>query len=342
MAHFYLQNLLFLFLLIIPESSEETVSAAQEEDATLPCFKSTMMAPESCYRVKWTKLPTDPSNQPKVIFASPQSAKFQNAEGVKWGADGNGQMSLSLKRLNKSDEGPYRCEIFQGWDCKVNKTIYLKVKDCKTLQAVKAAPGTIVNLHCPVDVISEYQQQNVSWAMLKGGFENPIFLNSKKIEINGTSLVIYHVNFSDSGWFRCKYLLDQTHCCFDLKLQTQVDAHVAITVPAIATETVQARATSVIIWETKIEGSSGAFIALVSSAIIGFVVITSLIIGLVIYCRCNTKRLGQHTQRNPDFMQPNDTGYEDVELPVSEEHRDLHVNSLYEHFQDEGLCTFQR
>lgn len=90
--------------------------------------------------------------------------------------------------------------------------------DCKTLDAVRAAPGTLAHLHCPVDATSGLQ--NVSWAMLKGGVEYPIFLNSEMVQIKGTQLAM-RVNLSDSGWFRCKYLHGLTQHCFDLNLQVQ-------------------------------------------------------------------------------------------------------------------------
>lgn len=226
----------------------ETLSASQEEDVVLPCFDSDVMDPESCYRVKWIKYTTDGS-QMKVILARPETPKIQDAERVKWDADENGQMSLFLTKLQKSDEGLYSCEIWQGWDFTVKNTS-LKVKgkdytfyspyshsftnkshscitfisplsECKALQAVKAAPSTPVTLNCPVDTTSGQQgPTNISWAMLKGG--DPVsFEGSKRVEINGTSLAIQSVSSSDSAWYSCKYMLGQTQRCFDINLLIQ-------------------------------------------------------------------------------------------------------------------------
>lgn len=55
---------------------------------------------------------------------------------------------------------------------------------------------------------------------------------------------------------------------------------------------------SEIIWKTRKEGSSGAFIAAVASAIIGTAIIAALI-GLFIYRRRNTQSITQLTQRQP-------------------------------------------
>lgn len=105
----------------------EIVFAIQEEDAVLPCFNSNVMDPKSCYRVKWKKYATNAS-QTRDILAWPNTSKSQDAKRVKWGADENGQMSLFLTKLQKSDVGLYSCEIWQGWDCFLVKNISLRFK----------------------------------------------------------------------------------------------------------------------------------------------------------------------------------------------------------------------
>lgn len=85
---------------------------------------------------------------------------------------------------------------------------------------MKAAPGTPIHLKCLVDVTSGQQgPQNVSWAMLKGG--NPESVNRERVQINGTSLTIQSVNYSDSGWYRCKYMHGKTQRCFEINLLVQ-------------------------------------------------------------------------------------------------------------------------
>ena len=83
---------------------------------------------------------------------------------------------------------------------------------------MKATPNTTATMSCPVNMTSGQQgPQNVTWVMLKGG--NPVHYNPKRAEINGTSLVIQSVDSSDSGWYRCMYMLGQTQRCFDINLQ---------------------------------------------------------------------------------------------------------------------------
>ncbi|XP_051261574.1 uncharacterized protein LOC127366560 isoform X2 [Dicentrarchus labrax] len=336
MANFYLLGcfLLVLFMVISEcrDSSPviESVSAPQEEDVALPCFNSSVMKPESCNRVKLIKFATD-SSQVKVILARPQTAKFPDAEHVKWQRDEKGQISLFLTKLQKSDEGQYSCEIWQGWDCIHFKNISLKVKECKVLQAVKAAPSTPINLTCPVDI----KPQNISWVMLKGG--SPVSVNSKRVKMNGTSLTIQSVNYGDGGWYRCKYMLEKSQRCFDINVLVQEEnAVVATTVPDMS---VPALTTIEILSTTTEKESSVALILVVVSVIIAIAIIAAPI-GLLIYYRRNTQRNTLQIQRQPAGTRIESfDGYEVVNLTTSEANANQRVNSLYQQFQDESLCT---
>ncbi|XP_031154813.1 uncharacterized protein LOC116049369 [Sander lucioperca] len=324
MAHFYSQGLLLIVLLIVISECRgiETVNASPEEDVVLPCFNLSVMDPKSCYRVELIKYATNTS-QVKIILARPKTHNLQDAKRVKWQADGNGQMSLYLTKSQKSDEGLYGCKIWQGWDCVSVKNISLKVKDCKVLQAVKAAPSTPVNLNCPVDTTSGQGPQNISWAIVKGG--NPVSVNSKRLVIDGTSLAIQSVHYNDSNWYRCNYVLGKTQRCFEINLRVQVEnVVVATTDPALTTSE---------------EGRNGAVIAVVVPSIVIGIVIMAALIGLFIYRRRNTQRITQQTQRHPAGTSLD--GYEIVSLTPSEDHTNQRVNSIYQHIADEGLCTFR-
>ncbi|XP_078108016.1 uncharacterized protein LOC144519008 [Sander vitreus] len=313
MAHFYSQGLLLIVLLIVISECRgiETVNTSPEEDVVLPCFNLSVMDPKRCYRVKLVKYATNTS-QVKVILARPKTHNLQDAKRVKWQADGNGQMSLYLTKSQKSDEGLYGCKIWQGWDCVSVKNISLKVKDCKFLQAVKAAPSTPVNLNCPVDTTSGQGPQNISWAIVKGG--NPVSVNSKRLVINGTSLAIRSVHYSDSNWYRCNYVLGKKLRCFEINLRVQ-----ALT--------------------TSKEGSNGTVIAVVVASIVIGIVIIAALIGLFIYRRRNTQRITQQTQRHPAGTSVD--GYEIVSLTPSEDRTNQRVNSIYQHIADEGLYTYK-
>ncbi|KAL6109079.1 uncharacterized protein ACO6RY_12289 [Pungitius sinensis] len=157
--------------------------------------------------------------------------------------------------------------------------------------------------------------------------------------MNGTSLAFLSVQPSDSGWYRCKYVLGQTHRCFEMNLQVQdKNDVVATTVPGLEiSETIwHTKTEAETETETKTERSSGAFLpVLVTSVIIG-TAITAALIGLFIYRRRNTQRVTQETHRHT----PPDTRMDvyDIVNPPPSEARD---HTLYEQFLDESLCTFR-
>ncbi|XP_049440531.1 uncharacterized protein LOC125893710 isoform X4 [Epinephelus fuscoguttatus] len=333
MAHCNPQVLLLSVLLTVISACKERPSmpvvVSQEEDVALPCADSNVMDPKSCLRFKLINATN--ASRMKVIFARPETPEFQDAERVKLKADANGQMSVTLTKSRKSDEGLYRCEIWQGWECILVKNISLRVRDCKVPAAVTAAPSTPFNLNCPVEITSKQQgPQNISWAMLIGG--KPVPITSKGVVVNETALAFQSVNYSDSQWYRCEYMLRQTRRCFDIKLLVQVeDVAVTTTAPALTTLT-----NTEIISEPEKEESSGAFIAVVASVIIGIAIMAALI-GLFIYRRCNTPRVPQQTLSYPGGTLG---GYEIVSLTLSED-RSNRVNSIYQEVPEEGPCTFR-
>ncbi|KAM4600563.1 uncharacterized protein ACJ7VT_020495 isoform 2-T2 [Polymixia lowei] len=256
-------------------------------------------------------------------------------------------MSLSLTRLNKSDEGLYRCEIWQGWNSILVKNISLKPKDCKTLEPVKAAPNTEATLSCPLNTTSgQHQPQNVFWTVVKGGTENPIFQSPniihlrESIEAAEASLVIHSVKPGDSGWYRCKYLVGQSQRCFDMKLlvqdplnATEIEQAVTTTEDIRTTQEERSAVTSTEdIRTTQEESSAGTSTgALVASLIIGIVIMTLLIVGVVYFY-----------MRHPGIRTlPADDHYEVVHFPASEGFMDQQNNVIYESVQEERICTYQ-
>ncbi|KAI9536507.1 hypothetical protein NQZ68_032302 [Dissostichus eleginoides] len=333
MAQFHPQ-LLLLLLLLISEcrgGSPVIVSASLEEDVVLPCSDPVMTDKDTCFRVKLIKHATD-SSQMKVILARPEISKFKDAQHVKWQADKNGQMSITLTKSQKSDEGLYGCEIWKGWDSILVKNISLKVKDCKNLQPVKAALSTPVTLTCPVDIAAGQQgPSNISWAMLKGG--NPVPFNSKSVAINGTSVTIQSMNNTDSGWYRCNYMLDKTQHCFEINLLVPEEEQVLVdtTVPGLKTSEINL--------ERDKNGISEVFLAVVVASVITAIAIMTALMGLFIYCRRNSQTVTQQTQRPPAGSPIEYGGYEIVNT-LSENCTNDRFNSLNQHFPDESLCTF--
>lgn len=98
--------------------------AVQQEDVALSCL-SPNETDSFRYRFQWTKNITG-TNKVTDIFKWPSN----NSEPSKWEVVDvqNGQKCLFLRKSQKSDEGTYNCEMFEGWGRLLKKTIYLKIK----------------------------------------------------------------------------------------------------------------------------------------------------------------------------------------------------------------------
>lgn len=107
------------------KAGAELVSGVKEEDAVLSCLNSSVMDPKSSHRVRWLKSSADSSLE-IIFFEWPKSS--QKVDRVSLKDDGKGQKCLHLKSLQKSDEGLYRCEVWEGWNIIQVKNLSLKVK----------------------------------------------------------------------------------------------------------------------------------------------------------------------------------------------------------------------
>ncbi|XP_041845046.1 uncharacterized protein LOC121642391 isoform X6 [Melanotaenia boesemani] len=339
MAHLNIQAVFLLFLLkIVSEcrgsTDTETVLASKDEDVALLCLNSNVTDLKS-HRVRWIKYATAEHSE-KVIFEGPK--KSQGDERVTVEVNENGQFHLSLKTLQKSDAGFYSCEIWERWERVHVKNISLKVKDCRALEAVKAAPKTFVQLNCQVNIPSEVQTPvNISWAVLKGN--TPVPVDSEKVKMNGTFLTFPSVTTSDSGWYRCT--LGQTQQCSEIKLCVAENACVATTVPVTAVPTSQQAPSTSALTVTermqinKKEPSSGTLIPVVVLVVIGILILVASA-GFFMYRRYKTQKEMQQQPRQPaDSFD----AYENLTLPRLQDSGNR-VNSLYR-LQEENLCTFQ-
>lgn len=80
---------------------------------------------DACHRIRWVKYATGVRS---IILSWPKTFTLPDAERVELRLDGNGTHSLSLTKLQKSDEGLYSCEIWSGWNCIDVQNTSLKIK----------------------------------------------------------------------------------------------------------------------------------------------------------------------------------------------------------------------
>ncbi|XP_047454903.1 uncharacterized protein LOC125016449 [Mugil cephalus] len=335
MAEFYVQFLSLILFIVASQcradsTVTETVSTFKEEDVTLSCFNKSQTEPGQ--RIRWMRYDAD-AEKPRDIFVWPKKA--QDGPQLNERVDGNGQGQLFLREIQMSDDGLYKCEVWEGWDVLLVKEVSLKVKACKVLQTVKAVPGTDVKLSLPVNITS--RAFNISWGMVKGDKAVPI--ESERIEINGTSLAIRSVVDGDGGWYRCSCVIRQTQRCFDINVLVQ-GFTTATTVPVSPRTTHQVGGTE---FTHRKEESSESLTTIITSVSVGILLICSLV-GSYIYHRRRTRRRCSHRRTRQIGMRPTGPadsmdGYEAVALPHTQG-SNHHINSLYQ-TEDENLCTFQ-
>lgn len=99
------------------------ITSSLEEDVTLKCLDSHEQYQEKCYRGRWIKYD---NGQEEIIL--PETTKAQQDRWINWTPAEDGHMSLRLRKLKKSDEGLYRCEIWRDWTCVYVKNVTLKLR----------------------------------------------------------------------------------------------------------------------------------------------------------------------------------------------------------------------
>lgn len=203
---------------------------SHDDDVTLLCGDFTGQPDETeCYRGRWIK----------YLDNGQQDILDPRAKVVP-----GGDMALKLRKLRKSHEGLYSCEIWKGWD-RVhisNTTLKFKGKiclyvyiflislqkkytsvlrlwplsECSTFGVVKALLGSSFDLECPVNT-SSGAHSNISWSSLYAG--EPGDVQHGRAEISGLVLHFHTVEDVDRKWYRCTYDLGGTRRCFEFKLE---------------------------------------------------------------------------------------------------------------------------
>ncbi|XP_023186118.1 uncharacterized protein LOC106699599 [Xiphophorus maculatus] len=309
MAHLYFQVCVLVFVLEVPPRCRgaETVSAFADEDVVLSCLNVSITDPSSCYRIRLVNN-TDAMN-PSVIFEYPK--KSQDAKRVNLEANRKGQTCVFLKTLQGSDGGAYNVEIWKGWDKIMVTHISLKVKDCRNLKPEVTKLGQNVSLNCSVD--GETAPSNVTWAKMKGTDSVPV--NLPRMEMKGISLTIKSVSDSDTGWYKCDYILGQSRRCSKINLRFRGHQETTMIPRSAFTETRQG-SLNIASETNRTEGSETSILVVVLTMTSIFTL--AALTGVFIYKRYKTQR---KSAESADV-------YENVSLPRSPDTKNR-TNSLY-------------
>ncbi|XP_011483445.1 uncharacterized protein LOC105355916 isoform X2 [Oryzias latipes] len=320
MAYFHFQLIIsvsFLLNLLAKcsavSASPDVRTAFLEEEVSLSCLNSTLVD-MSTYRVRWMK--TAGNTNGSTIFEWPSESL--QTDKVVWKEDGDGNMCVFLKNPGQLDAGLYTEEVWKGWKLIEKKYIQLKVKNCKVLQAVMAAPGYPLTLKCnPTSETS-----NVTWAKLKG--QEQVLIRER----NDGPLVFQSVNTSDAGWYRCTFMLSQRQHCHEINLVIQDSLVITTTAVVMATTNQALEATEQV--------PSSTSTPVVASVVSVVIIIIAVLTALIIYFKFHTQKSPtQLTRGYPAYM---DT-YENMSLPDVQDD-EKKVNSLY-YFEEENISTFQ-
>ncbi|XP_039535341.1 uncharacterized protein LOC120484309 [Pimephales promelas] len=230
-----------------------------------------------------------------------------------------GNVTLDLKDISLSDDGIYDCQVYNDLDCLKTTQFILRVKECKTLNAVHATPNTSVLLQC-----SEHPQQNRTdqeiWTIVVGHQSvdiskyrpphkpsnsaervlKPLYERAKKLG-NGSLLIRDAVN-SDELWYRCR-VSEKT--CYEVKLVMKGDgtSHSTTKLETLST-TYHTADSPVVQTEGNIDASAEVttnLTAVVMTAIVSLCVLISLIMCVIFYFKKRRRKIINQKASNCRF-----------------------------------------
>ncbi|XP_028420591.1 hemicentin-2-like [Perca flavescens] len=146
----------------------------------------------------------------------------------------DGEVSLTLKNVNKHDAGTYKCEVKTDDTDQIRpiRTIRLQVPD---LNVVKV-PGDDVILPCQAaksnigvvkwsrpdlkpDTVLFYRDGHLNTDDQHSSFKGRVELVDRDLKDRDTSLILKHVNKHDAGIYNCRVITDDTDPIRTIRLQ---------------------------------------------------------------------------------------------------------------------------
>ncbi|KAL6463002.1 hypothetical protein MHYP_G00294240 [Metynnis hypsauchen] len=150
----------------------------------------------------------------------------------------SGKVTFVLHNLSFPDGGQYKCEVHRNQNCLIIKTFFLKIKECKILDAVRAVQNSAVTLTCPV-FSPQPRGTQVVWEAVYGDRADRIdhcpssctsassnrtadlCARARTVEDPETgtrSLTISPVNSLDAVWYRCTVKAGHVKYCSEVKV----------------------------------------------------------------------------------------------------------------------------
>ncbi|XP_073702549.1 uncharacterized protein [Garra rufa] len=233
----YLQ-LLYLLIAALIECEAQTerpckqihqlsINHFQGENMSITCLTPTHPLQSLTVKLRET-------NQDKDILMYPDLSPV--SEHQRWSVRKDaGNVTLDLKDIRLSDGGLYDCQVYKDQDCLYATQFNLKVKECKTLNAVHAMLNSSALLPCSEHPLQNRTEQ-VTWKVVIGHqpidisqyrppnkpssssekLPNPLYERVRQLASG--SLLIRDVVHTDDLWYQCRV---NEKTCYEVNLLTK-------------------------------------------------------------------------------------------------------------------------
>ncbi|KAL7835636.1 hypothetical protein SRHO_G00279830 [Serrasalmus rhombeus] len=236
-----LHHLIVLLLMVVTTECTETQRPCEEQEVEqygakgqstfLHCFTTD----QETATLNITLYRQEGSESNKLLY--PASSLTVEQQRLSLQKD-SGKVMFVLHNLSFSDGGQYKCEVHKNQNCLIIKTFFLKIKECKILDPVKAVQNSAVTITCPV-FSPHPRSTQVFWEAVYGDRADHIYQcpssctsasNNRTANLcsrartvedperGARSLTISPVNSLDAIWYRCTVKAGHVKYCSEVKV----------------------------------------------------------------------------------------------------------------------------